>query len=190
MRTERNVMMAASRSRPECKASERTPKLPVRTTKNVLRETNSRAEPTLKSAARFYSRPSSTWLIAPIARLDYLIFPHSLARAALSRPHFLLRQNPISRLYSFRFIARHLPAKPRRCTFSAGVWRPPNDSARIPFDRFCVSFSELQLCASLRTLVGSQRMECPLLSGDGSGKVCAHGKRRDHPRSGAHHPAG
>src|ERR1700694_2157395 len=74
MRTERNVMIAASKSRPECSASERTPKLPVRTTKNVLRETNSRAEPTLNSAARFFSRPSSTWLIATIARLDYLRF--------------------------------------------------------------------------------------------------------------------
>ena len=60
MRTERNVMIAASKSRPECNASERTPKLPVRTTKNVFSETSSSAEPTLKSAARFFSRPSST----------------------------------------------------------------------------------------------------------------------------------
>src|SRR3989442_11810045 len=74
MRTERNVMIAASRSRPECNASERTPKLPVRTTKNAFNETSSNAEPTLRSAARFFSRPSSTWLIAPIARLDYLRF--------------------------------------------------------------------------------------------------------------------
>src|SRR5437879_10656073 len=74
MRTERNVMIAASKSRLECSASESTPKLPVRTTKNVLRETNSSAEPTLKSAARFFSRPSSIWLIAAIARLDYLRF--------------------------------------------------------------------------------------------------------------------
>src|SRR5882724_3275727 len=56
MRTERNVMIAASRSRPECNASERTPKLPVRTTRNVLRETSRKAEPTLSSAARFFSR--------------------------------------------------------------------------------------------------------------------------------------
>ncbi len=78
MRTERNVMIAASRSRPECNASERTPKLPVRTTKNVLSETKSRAEPTLNSAARFFSRPSSMGYVAIIARLDYLICPHSL----------------------------------------------------------------------------------------------------------------
>src|SRR6266478_6830419 len=78
MRTERNVMIAASRSRPECKASERTPKLPVRTTKNVLSETSSKAEPTLNSAARFFSRPSSIGWVATIARLDYLICPHSL----------------------------------------------------------------------------------------------------------------
>src|SRR6266851_5325800 len=96
MRTERNVMIAASRSRPECNASERTPKLPVRTTKNVLRETNSRAEPTLSSAARFFSRPSSIWLIISIARLDYLNSPHSPARAAHPRWSSLFCRNPLS----------------------------------------------------------------------------------------------
>src|SRR6266487_1594292 len=45
-----------------------------RTTKNVLRETSSSAEPTIKSAARFFSRPFSIWLIATIVRLDYRIF--------------------------------------------------------------------------------------------------------------------
>jgi len=74
MRTERNVMIAASRSRPECNASERTPKLPVLTTKNVLRETSRRAEPTLRRAARFFSRPSSIGYVGTMARLDYLIF--------------------------------------------------------------------------------------------------------------------
>src|SRR6266851_1129072 len=96
MRTERNVMIAASRSRPECNASERTPKLPVRTTKNVLRETNSRAEPTLSSAARFFSRPSSIWLIISIARLDYLNSPHSPARAAHPRWSSLFCRNPVA----------------------------------------------------------------------------------------------
>src|SRR5712692_2060104 len=101
MRTERNVMMAASRSKPECNASERTPKLPVRTTKNVLSETNSNAEPTLRSAARFFSRPSSTWLIISIARLDYLNSPESPARAAL----FPLPSNPRQYPASLRYVS-------------------------------------------------------------------------------------
>src|SRR5260370_22895257 len=98
MRTERNVMIAASKSRPECNASDRTPKLPVRTTKNVLRETNRRAEPTLNSAASFFSRPSSTWLIAIIARLDYLNSPHSPEHPALPSPKSdISSSSPVSR---------------------------------------------------------------------------------------------
>src|ERR1051325_489989 len=73
MRTERKVMMAAIKSRPECKASESTPKLPVLTTRKPFRETRSRAEPTLKSAARFFSR-TSTGATISIAGLDYLRF--------------------------------------------------------------------------------------------------------------------
>src|SRR5713101_831399 len=94
-------MIAASKSRPECNASERTPKLPVRTTKNVLSETNSNAEPTLRSAARFFSRPSSTWLITSIARLDYLTSPESPARAAL----FPLPSNPRQYPASLRYVS-------------------------------------------------------------------------------------
>src|ERR1700723_3364725 len=60
-RTERNVITAATRSRMECSASDKTPKLPVRTTRNIFSETSSTAEPTEASAARFFSRvaPSS-----------------------------------------------------------------------------------------------------------------------------------
>src|ERR1700683_3627302 len=45
----------------ECSASDKTPKLPVRTTRNIFSETSSTAEPTEASAARFFSRvaPSS-----------------------------------------------------------------------------------------------------------------------------------
>ncbi len=93
MRTERNVMIAASRSRAECSASERTPKLPVLTTKNVLRETSKRAEPTLRRAARFFSRPSSIGYVGTMARLDYLIFPHSPERIAAWRGSILSPAN-------------------------------------------------------------------------------------------------
>src|SRR5580692_2296725 len=55
-RTERNVITAATRSRMECSASDKTPKLPVRTTRNIFSETSSIAEPTEASAARFFSR--------------------------------------------------------------------------------------------------------------------------------------
>src|SRR5882757_1675796 len=59
-RTDKNVMMAATKSSPECRASDKTPKLPVRMTRKALRETNNRAETTLSSAARFFSFTSST----------------------------------------------------------------------------------------------------------------------------------
>src|SRR5208283_1922071 len=58
-RTERKVMTAATRSRPEWRASERTPKLPVRRTRKVFRHTSRSAEPTLRRAARFFSWMSS-----------------------------------------------------------------------------------------------------------------------------------
>src|SRR5689334_5128136 len=64
-------MIAATRSRPECKASDKTPKLPVRSTRNVLRETRRSADTTLKRAARFFSFTSSTMLAAITVRLDY-----------------------------------------------------------------------------------------------------------------------
>jgi len=52
------VTIAAIKSRPECSASLSTPRLPVRITRNDFRETSSIAEPTLSSAARFFSRDS------------------------------------------------------------------------------------------------------------------------------------
>src|ERR1700743_577597 len=63
-------MMAATRSREECRASDKTPKLPVRRTRKVFRETSSTAEPTLRSAARFFSVAISKWAGAGIG-LDY-----------------------------------------------------------------------------------------------------------------------
>src|SRR5580704_14194058 len=63
-------MMAASRSRPECSASERTPKLPVRITRKALSETSKTAEPTLSNAALRFSRASSL-RAAITVRLDY-----------------------------------------------------------------------------------------------------------------------
>src|SRR5215470_18093418 len=72
MRTERNVMIAAIRSNPECSASESTPRLPVRTTRKAFRETRSVAEPTLNRAARFFSRASSSGAAGvSIEELDY-----------------------------------------------------------------------------------------------------------------------
>src|SRR5215470_4492401 len=92
MRTERKVIMAAIKSKPECKASESTPKLPVRTTRKVLRDTRRTADPTLKRAAFFFFRPSSIWANASIARLDYLrliAFPLlSRARASAGASSF------------------------------------------------------------------------------------------------------
>src|SRR5580765_165936 len=64
-------MMAATRSRPECSASDNTPKLPVRMTRKVLSETKTRAETTLSSAARFFSFTSSTTRVGITIRLDY-----------------------------------------------------------------------------------------------------------------------
>src|SRR6266404_3099113 len=54
-RTERNVMTAATRSRPECSASERMPRLSVRMTRKVFRQRRRAAEPMLNRAARFFS---------------------------------------------------------------------------------------------------------------------------------------
>ena len=51
-------MIAASRSRPECKASDNTPKLPVRRTRNDFSDSNTTADATLSNAARFFSRTS------------------------------------------------------------------------------------------------------------------------------------
>src|SRR5216683_4212026 len=189
MRTERNVMIAASRSRPECNASERTPKLPVRTTKNVLRETNRRAEPTLRSAARFFSRPSSTWLIVVIACLDYLNSPYSPERAALLPPALQISSRTGISRSCYRFIARYLPAKLRRCIFSPGTRRHPYDSPCLLPDRSCITFCDLHSRASSRPVAGSERVEHIVQSGDGSRKVCAHRERGDRPRSRAHHSA-
>src|SRR5215467_5298397 len=94
MRMERKVMMAAIRSRPECKASERTPRLPVLTTRKVFNETRSVAEPTLKSAARFFSRAS--WIGATISiagsRLPQILyFSRNTNQMSRSRAEELFR---------------------------------------------------------------------------------------------------
>jgi len=67
---------AATRSSEECSASERTPRLPVLRTRNVLREQH-HAEPTLKSAARRFSRLSSIWciVIGPPRLPQIQVFP-------------------------------------------------------------------------------------------------------------------
>src|SRR5438270_14015372 len=70
MPTERKVIMAAIKSRPECNASDKTPRLPVRTTRKAFNATKSPAETTLRSAARFFSRASIGASIS-IAGLDY-----------------------------------------------------------------------------------------------------------------------
>ncbi len=74
-------MTAAMRSRPECSASERTPRLPVRITRKAFSETSSTAEPTLSSAALRFSRASSFCSDAIDVQLDYLKYreiPHSV----------------------------------------------------------------------------------------------------------------
>src|ERR1700719_3110269 len=72
-------MIAATRSSPECSASDSTPKLPVRSTRKVLSETSTSAEPTLSNAARFFSRTSSTTRAVITVRLDYRTPPHFAA---------------------------------------------------------------------------------------------------------------
>src|SRR5216684_1238744 len=86
MRTEKNVIIAATRSSPECSASDSTPKLPVRSTRKVLSETSTSVEPTLSNAARFFSFTSSTTRAIITVRLDYRTPPHfaALGRAAPS----------------------------------------------------------------------------------------------------------
>ena len=49
-------MMAAIKSSPECNASDSTPKLPVRMVRKIFSESRTIAEPTLSSAACFFSR--------------------------------------------------------------------------------------------------------------------------------------
>src|ERR1700723_532423 len=49
-------MTAVTRSRMECRASERTPRLPVIAARNTLRDTSTTAEPTEPSAAIRFSR--------------------------------------------------------------------------------------------------------------------------------------
>src|SRR6202795_903279 len=48
-------MMAATRSRLECSASESTPKLPVATVRKIFSNTNTSAEPTEASAATCFA---------------------------------------------------------------------------------------------------------------------------------------
>ena len=48
-------MTAATKSRMECSASDKTPKLPVRTTRNIFSEISRTAEPTEASAAMRFS---------------------------------------------------------------------------------------------------------------------------------------
>src|ERR1700730_18060383 len=67
-------MIAATRSSPECSASDSTPKLSVRITRKVLSETSTSAEATLSSAARFFSFTSSTRAVITV-RLDYRTRP-------------------------------------------------------------------------------------------------------------------
>src|ERR1700747_3563900 len=92
MRTERKVMMAASKSKPECRASESTPRLPVRTTRKAFSETKSVAEPTLRSAARFFSRASSIGATISIEGLDYPRFRIPSSAGEHQESHGLFRR--------------------------------------------------------------------------------------------------
>src|ERR1700751_5184892 len=49
-------MTAATKSRIECKASDKMPRLPVRSTRNTFSDTNKTAEPTEARAANRFSR--------------------------------------------------------------------------------------------------------------------------------------
>ncbi len=56
-------MTAARKSRPECIASDKMPKLPVRATRKILSESRRTAEPTDASAARRFSREACwSWI--------------------------------------------------------------------------------------------------------------------------------
>src|SRR5258708_29137546 len=70
-------MIAATKSRLECSASESTPRLPVRMVRNTFSDTSATADTTDHSAALFFSR-------APSIRGDSALIVPSLARAA---PH-------------------------------------------------------------------------------------------------------
>src|SRR5712664_4035224 len=122
-----------------------------------------------------------------MACLDYLNSPHSPERAALPPPPSHISSTPAIPALWFSLITRHLPAKLRRCTFSSATRRHPYDPPRLPLDRSRIPFCDRQSCASSRLVAGSQYLECTVQSSDGPRKVCAHRKRRDRPRSRAHH---
>ena len=75
-------MIAATKSSEECSASDSTPKLPVRNTRKLFSDTSITAEPTLNSAARFFSLAISLCSETSIARLDYLNSPTITAKMA------------------------------------------------------------------------------------------------------------
>src|SRR5271168_2248594 len=60
-------MRAARKSRPECIASDKMPKLPVRATRKILSESRTTAEPTDASAARRFSR-EACWAGSKVIR--------------------------------------------------------------------------------------------------------------------------
>src|ERR1700674_2713199 len=134
MRTERNVMIAASTSSPECSASDSTPKLPVRNTRNAFSDTNNVAEPTLSSAALFFSRTSSPSRIAIVVRLDCLIstafcltYQHKEERSVSFIPGessaFLILTNAISHDYPVYLLIRVRHGNFHRCGVSGKTLR-------------------------------------------------------------------
>src|SRR5260370_36888600 len=148
-------MIAASRSRPECNASERTPKLPVRITRKAFKDTSNTAEPTLNSAARRFSRTSSFCRAAITVTLDYLRcreFPYSAKsrcaqypgtppprRWAARFPCSLAGTSPKITFREIKFAAhQYLPSELRQGIFalhwgSHPYERPPPDCGFVFF---------------------------------------------------------
>src|ERR1700732_4186330 len=124
IRTERKVIIAATKSKPECSASDSTPKLPVRITRNVLSETSTSAEATLSNAARFFSKTSSTTEPVITMRLDYRsLVPLAASALALA-----------NRIPAWLYTNCHLPRSERRDIFVSpcGGRQPCPAESRLP----------------------------------------------------------
>src|SRR5580692_1442936 len=87
-------MTAATKSKVECKASDKMPKLPVRSTRNTLSDTSSTAEPTEASAANRFSRDARSrgskgigglYALAPIRKADLRLWAREVRRSLEGR---------------------------------------------------------------------------------------------------------
>src|SRR5260370_775662 len=122
-----------------------------------------------------------------MARLDYLNSPHSPPRSALHPGEvcYLAKIRYPSLMVQFHHTA--LACEATKMYFLVGYQETSYDLPCLPLDRSRIIFCDRQSCASSCPVAGSQYLECTVQSSDGPRKVCAHRKRRDRPRSRAHH---